>query len=149
MRAVRVSGWPGFLLWALVGVLYGLTYLGVLSIGLFVLPIAIIVTLVAARRVGIWPEILGVVLGPAAALIRLASLNWGIPQCAPAEQPHMETSVAGTGSLASGTYSQTVRFEGCDTLDAGLLMWSAVALATASLAIFIVARYRGLRIPGP
>ena len=139
---MRISGWAGFALWALVGCLYGLVYLGILSIGMFILPIAIVATIAAARRCKVWPEILGMMLGPAAAMMRLGALNSGFRACAPGEQPYAQASASGSGSATTGTYAQIQHLEGCVTWNAQLLMWSGVALAVAVLGIYLAIQYR-------
>ena len=44
----RDFGW--FLLWTVVGAAYGLAVAGALTIGIFVLPVAVITTIVLARQ---------------------------------------------------------------------------------------------------
>src|SRR3712207_3603718 len=81
MERTRYRGWKGFLLWAVVGMLYGFAGLAMLSIGIFVLPIAVIATIAAARAVRVWPEVLGIMQGPAAACLFLAARNYGAARC--------------------------------------------------------------------
>ena len=139
---MKLSGWAGLALWALVGCLYALVYLGILSIGIFVLPVAIVATIAVARRCAVWPEILGMAIGPALAMMRLGSMNSRFRSCAPGEQSHARAGASGSGSAVTGIYSETAHLEGCVTGNAQLLMWSGVALAVAALAIYLIVRYR-------
>jgi hypothetical protein len=141
-ETVRILGWSGFLLWALVGALYGLTYLAMMSIGIVILPLAVIATVAAARRLRVWPELLGIALAPAVVMMRLASLNWGIPRCGPGEQPHMEVSGSGSGSVTTGAYTETMRIDGCVDINVPFLLYGAIALLIAALVAYIAARYR-------
>ena len=138
---MRIAGPAGFALWALVGGLYGLVYLSLLGIGIFVLPVAIVATVAAARRCNVWPEILGVTLGPALALMRLGALNSGFRHCAPGEQPHVQASASGSGSAATGIHTEIRHLEGCVTVDAQLLTWSGIALAVAALVVYFAVQY--------
>jgi hypothetical protein len=140
--AVQVSGWVGFLRWAFVGALYGVTYLGMMSIGILILPIAIIATIVTARRVRVWPEILGIVFAPAVVMVRLALGSWGIRSCEAGEQSHMTVSASGSGSAASGTYVETMHFDGCTSMNVELLFYGGIAVVVAALAVYLAARYR-------
>lgn len=49
--AGRRTGWIGFSAWALVGALFGLSVLGAASIGLFVMPVALVALAGVAKRV--------------------------------------------------------------------------------------------------
>ena len=142
---MQIPGWKALGLWALLGAFYGFVYLAMMSIGIFILPIAIVATIIAARKLRLWPEILGMVIAPAAVMLRLASMNWGFPRCAPGESSHMSLSSSGSGSVTDGTYSEVTRFEGCVGLNAPLLLWISIALIAAALTIYIAARYRELR----
>lgn len=139
---MQISGWASFARWALVGGLYALVYLGILSIGILVLPIAIIATIAAARRCSVWPEILGVAIGPALVMMRLGSMNSALRRCDPGEAPYVHSSASGSGSVATGTYTEIRHVEGCVAIDAQLLMWSGVALAVAALGVYFAVQYR-------
>lgn len=138
---MRTSGWPGFLLWALVGGLYALAYLAMMSIGIFILVVAIIATIIAARTLRAWPELLGLAVGPPAAMMWMAARVWNLPRCGPGEGELVSASASGSLSVQSGTYSQTVHL-GCTQWDVSFLMWGAVALGTATVVAYVAARYR-------
>ena len=137
---MRVSGLKGFALWSLVGALYGLAVLSLMSIGIFILLAAIVVTVIAVRRLEAWPAILGFALGPAAAMVWLGSLNLGLRRCGPGEQAYMLASGSGSGSALTGSYTAATRVEGCIGTNLQVLLWSGVALAAACLALYTVAR---------
>lgn len=139
---MRVTGWPGFLLWALVGVLYAFACLAMMSIGVFILVIAIITTIVATRTLRVWPEIIGLALGAPAFLSWVAFRALGLPLCGPGERPGVSIA-AGSGSVRLGTFSETVQL-GCTELNAQSLMWTAAAVATAAVVAYIAARHRWL-----
>ena len=141
---MRMTGWPGFLLWALVGGLYALACLAMMSIGLFILVVAIVTTIVAARTLRVWPEIIGLALGAPAFMMWIAFRAWDLPRCGPGEQPGVSIA-AGSGSVRLGTFTETVRF-GCTELNTQVLKWTASALATAAVVAYIAARYRKLTI---
>jgi hypothetical protein len=132
---MRMTGWPGFLLWALVGVLYAFACLAMMSIGVFILVIAIITTIVATRTLRVWPEIIGLALGAPALLSWVAFRALGLPLCGPV--------AVGSGSVQLGTFSETVQL-GCTELNAQSLMWTAAAVATAAVVAYIAARHRWL-----
>jgi hypothetical protein len=144
---MRVSGWPGFLLWGLVGGIYGIAYLGMMSIGIYILIVAIVTTIVATRQLRVWPEILGLAAGPAVVMMRVAQLSWHVPRCGPGEQPHFATSASGVGNAATGAYSETVHFSGCTDLAAGPLLWSAITLSAAALIAYVLLRYYRPPVP--
>ena len=128
----------------LVGGLYALAFLGMMSIGIYILVIAIVTTILVARRSRVWPEIIGLATSPAAAMLWIAFRAWALPQCGPGERDNLTMSASGSGSLQSGTYSETVHFAGCTSLDAGVLMWSGILLVSATLVAYIVVRFRKL-----
>lgn len=138
---MRVPNWTGFVLWALVSVLCGFTFLAMMSIGILILPIAITALVIAFRRLRLWPEILGFVLGPAAAMMFLAMRNWGLRRCNAGELPHVQASSSGTVSIVTGESSQTIRFAGCIDMDVHLLMWGGAALGIAALVAFTTLKY--------
>jgi len=138
---MRTSGWSAFLLWALVGGLYALAYLGMMSIGIFILIIAIGATLVAARALRGWPECLGLALGPPAAMMWMAARIWSLPRCAPGEGDLVSAGASGSLFVQSGTYTETVRL-GCTEWDASALMWSGMALVAVTIVAYHFARVR-------
>lgn len=70
----RVEGWTGYLLWGLSGFLLALSAIAILSIGIFILPVAIVTTVLVSRRVRARPESLGLVVG--VALVAVYLLAW-------------------------------------------------------------------------
>lgn len=144
-----MSGLKAFVLWSVVGALYGLAVLSLMSIGIFILAVAIVITVIAVRRLEVWPAILGVALGPAAALVRLGSSNLGLRRCGPGEQAHMLASGSGSGSALTGSFTAVTRVEGCIETNLQVLMWSGVALAVATFALYFAARYGRPTAGGP
>jgi hypothetical protein len=59
----HLAGCGRFWLWAVAGALVAFSLIGAASIGLFVLPAAVLVTVVAARRKRTWSETLGALVG--------------------------------------------------------------------------------------
>jgi len=68
----RWKGWPGFALWAVAGGLLFLSLLTGLSIGLFILPLAVVAIVVAALRARGWREAVGGVAGIGAVCLVIA-----------------------------------------------------------------------------
>ena len=68
-------------LWALTGLAGAVTVLGLLSIGLLVAPLAlgllVVATVLTARHPALWPCVVGVATGPAAALVWLGVVLGG------------------------------------------------------------------------
>ena len=147
---MKVSGWPGFMLWALVGVLYGIAYLGMMTIGIFILIVAVVTTIVAFRNLRAWPEVLGITAGPAVMMMRLASLNWNLRTCASGEQAHVVASASASYSMQSGSIVQlgqaSRQILGCTSLDAHMLMYSGVGIAVCTLLAYSFLRYRPSRM---
>jgi hypothetical protein len=139
---MRVSGWSGFLLWGLVGGLYALACLAMMSIGIYILVIAIVTTIVATRTLRVWPEILGLGVGAPAAIMWIAVRAWDLPRCGPGERDGVAAvSASGSWSVQTGAYSETGRV-GCTELEVRFLIWTAIALAAATLVAYIRARRR-------
>ena len=69
-------GWRWFFAWALPGGAFFLALLTVLSIGIFVAPVAIVLLAVVVRRAALWPEALGALAGVGAVCVAVAVLNW-------------------------------------------------------------------------
>ncbi len=69
------GAWPGFAAWAGVGALYTVSLLGALSIGLFVLPIAVVATLLLVRWHSAGASVAGVIAGLGLPLLLVAYLN--------------------------------------------------------------------------
>jgi hypothetical protein len=80
----RNAGWPSLVYWSFGFSLLAFAILGMMSIGIFVLPFAAIVLLLVARRHRGWPEApLGAALGVAAALLFVAFGNLDYSPCLP------------------------------------------------------------------
>jgi hypothetical protein len=73
----RDLGW--FLLWTVVGAAYGLAVAGALTIGIFVLPFAVIATIALARQRRSHRGLAGLLGGPGVILAYIAYLNRGGP----------------------------------------------------------------------
>jgi hypothetical protein len=76
---VGLTGWIWFAGWAVVGAAYAFGLLGALSIGMFVLPCALLATWYLARRRQSMAGVAGVLAGVGAPLLVLAFLNRGGP----------------------------------------------------------------------
>jgi hypothetical protein len=68
----RWSGWSAFAAWSLAGTLFVLSVLGAASIGLFILPLALIALFLAVRFCSRWPEALGLLAGAGAVALLVA-----------------------------------------------------------------------------
>jgi len=72
-------GW--FLAWTVAGALVALTVLGILSIGIFVLPFAVAAIIFLRRRSPGWPTTLGIPAGVGVMAIVLGFLNLDYQPC--------------------------------------------------------------------
>lgn len=64
-----------FLVWILIGAAFGLGLLSVLTVGLIVLPVAVLVSILLVVRWGASPELAGLLSGVGAAPLYVAWLN--------------------------------------------------------------------------
>lgn len=80
-RAAPRSEWGGFALWAGAGVLVSMSLAGAASIGLFLLPFAVVTVALLLRRGGPWPEVVGGAAGLGVVLLVLAALNLDYSPC--------------------------------------------------------------------
>jgi hypothetical protein len=119
------AGWAGFLAWAASGTLACLVIAAAFSFGIFLLPIAVAVAILVARRVRVWPEALGALEGAAAVALLVGFLNLGSTAC----------PSSGAVTLAPGQ-----RDAGCGGLEPGPFLIAGGVLAIAGLA-----GYRALR----
>ena len=140
---MRLNGWPGFVLWALLGIVYALGGLAMMSIGIYIIVLATILTIVASRTLQVWPEIIGLAIGPAAAMLWIARRAWDLPRCGPGEQPGVSVSASSSLITEPGNYSEVVQF-GCTALDVRSLLWTGIAIGGATLIAYIAARSRRL-----
>jgi hypothetical protein len=74
-------GWGWFAFWGLAGATVSFSFLTGFSIGLFVLPAALALLVVAARRSPHLPEAIGFAAGVGAVLLAVAFLNRGSTAC--------------------------------------------------------------------
>jgi hypothetical protein len=139
---MRSSGWPGFLLWALVGVLWGFTALAMMSIGIFLVPVAVGATVLVARRASIWPDILGLASAPAFAMGFLAWRFWSSAKCDAGDGAAAMSAASGTYSLQSGSLraSETIHFTACTNLDVNMLALGAGACVITAIVACLLAR---------
>src|SRR5438046_226458 len=106
-HVVGRAGWAGFLAWAVAGVVAGLAIAAAPSFGLFLLPVAIGLVVLLAKRVRAWPEALGALEGAAAVVLVIGFLNLGSTPC---EGSSGEVTLApgqhdvGCGGLAPGPF---------------------------------------------
>jgi hypothetical protein len=129
-------------MWALVGVFWGFTALAMMSIGIFLLPVAIVATVLVARRVAIWPDILGLASAPAFAMGFLAWRFWSNAKCGAGDSVIAMSASSGTYSLRSGSLrvSETMLSTACTNLDVNILALGACACITIALVAYFLAR---------
>lgn len=138
-----------FMLWALVGVLYAFACLAMMSIGMFILVVAIASTIAAACTLRVWPEIIGLAIGPAAAFLWMAFRTWSMPLCGPGERIGTVVAAAsGSWSLRAGAFKESVHIRGCTELNSQVLLVTGVVLIIAAVAAYVaVLRRRAGSIP--
>lgn len=129
MRTARIHGWGGFAAWALVGALFSLSVLGAASIGLFVMPLALLALLVAGRTVQRWPDMAGVLAGVAGLTLFVAIANRSSTPC----------PGSGSSSIRVGGNAGGASFA-CGGLDPLPWLSVGVALAAAAFAVYGLAR---------
>lgn len=127
----RAEGWAGFAAWGLVGALFSLSVLGAASIGLFVLPVAVLALMVVVWLVRVWPEIAGMLEGAAALSLFVALSNLGSTPC-----PSSGSGVHVGGGAGGTSFS-------CGGLDPMPWLLVGLALAGAGLGIYVLSRARG------
>ena len=72
--------WAVFIVWSVVGGAYSLALIGILSIGIFVLPVAIVATVLAARLLSTQRGLVGLLAGLGVPPLYVAFLNRGGPE---------------------------------------------------------------------
>ncbi len=92
------EGWWRFAAWVFAGALTMFAWLTGFSIGLFLLPFAVLVIWLVARKSRIWPEILGMVGGAGVICLVIAAVNHEGPGCRTTEEAGAITVTCG-GSL--------------------------------------------------
>lgn len=83
--------WSWFAAWAIVGAGWGLGLLGIATIGVFVLPVALVATVVLATRPGAATGLPGVVSGLGLPVLYVAYLNRGGPGTVCTSTPTSQT----------------------------------------------------------
>ena len=77
----RRAGWTAFAAWALAGALLVFSVLSGFSIGLFILPLALIAIAAVAWRAAAWPESVGAVAGAGTVCLLIAFLSRDYDPC--------------------------------------------------------------------
>ena len=126
---MRKTGWIAFSLWAVPGIVAGLQ---VSAIGVLLLPVGLVVIVLLAKVIRIWPEVLGICEGIAAVCFLVVALNADYWTCPP------------SGEVITRT-KDSVTVESCGTLNPW--PWLAIGL---TLAVGAAVAYRAARRPlGP
>ena len=125
-QVCAVAGWGGFAAWALVGALLSLSVLGAASIGLFVLPVALLAAVTVGWTMRIWPEIAGALEGIAALSLFVGLGNLGSRPC-PSSGSHTSSDTSGSSFTCGG-------------FDPRPWLVIGVVLAGAGLAVYLFAR---------
>jgi hypothetical protein len=80
------TGWWRFAAWVFAGGLTAFAWITGFSIGLFLLPLAVLAIWFVARKSRIWPEILGLVGGLGVVGLVIAAINHEGPGCRTTEE---------------------------------------------------------------
>ena len=118
-------GWTSFSLWALAGGLLSFAILAITSIGLYLLPIAVVTVVIIAQRGALWPDIMGFLEGVAATILWGTVISWGVPPCR-------------EGPL--GTYVTVIR--GCANIDSHRWLAAGLTLGLGGFVAYVWARAR-------
>ncbi|MGH9227041.1 MAG: hypothetical protein ACRD2W_25425 [Acidimicrobiales bacterium] len=96
----ELAGWAGFAAWAGAGALCGFAGVSLASVGLLILPLAVVALIAAGRRARPWPEVAGFLpgLGTGAGLF-VGLVNLGSSPC-----PSSGSASVGPGA-ATSSYS--------------------------------------------
>ena len=132
-RTLPAEGWGAFAAWALVGALLGFSVLGAASIGLFVLPMALLALGVTAGTARVWPEIAGMLEGVASLSLFVGLVNLYSTPCPSSGSGHVHTG----GGPGTGTTSFS-----CGGLDPSPWLLVGLALAGAGFAVYGLGRPR-------
>jgi hypothetical protein len=124
------AGWGWFAGWVGVGALVAFALVSAASIGLFVLPFALLALWVVLRRSPPRSTTFGLVSGAGLVCLLIWALNVGSSPC-----PESGTSTAPPGGVD----------EACGGLDALPFLVAGIALTLAGPALFAAARRRGHR----
>jgi hypothetical protein len=124
---VARNGWLGFGLWAAAGAAASVVIAGAATIGLFVLPVALLLAALLATRLRVWPESLGVLAGIAGAVLAIGVANLGSNPC----------SDSGTVVLQVGEHQA-----GCGGMAAAPFLVAGFVLAISAAGAYWLARRR-------
>jgi len=122
------EGWLGFAAWAAGGTLLTLVLVAAASFGLFLLPVAVALLVLVARRVRLWPESLGVLDGLALTALLIGLLNLDYTPC-----PDGETLMLAPAQ----------REASCGGLAPAPFLGAGVVLGVLPIALFVLSRRRG------
>lgn len=132
-RTLPAEGWAAFAAWAFVGALLSFSVLAAASIGLFVLPAALLALAVTSWTVRVWPEIVGTLEGVAAPILVVGLANLGSTPCPSSGSGHVHPG----GGPGTGTTSFS-----CGGLDPSPWLLAGVGMAAAGFAAYALARER-------
>ncbi len=127
MATVAVTNhrsWGWFGAWLLVGVAYGVALVGILTIGIFVLPVAIIGTVILARLPSSLRGVSGLVAGLGLPPLYVAYLNrgYGGPAC----------------STSGSAAAHTLALQCTQPLDPWPWLAAGLVLVVAGVVVFVV-----------
>ena len=83
----KQGGWKWFGAWAVVGALGAFGVLSAMTVGLLILPVAVVGAWVIASRVRVWPESLGLALGAGVLCLTIAYGAHRLPDCSEPRPP--------------------------------------------------------------
>lgn len=129
-RTLPAGDWAAFAAWAFVGALLSFSVLAAASIGLFVLPAALLALAVTSRTVRVWPEIVGTLEGVAAPIFVVGLANLGSTPCPSRGSGHVHPPGTGTTSFS------------CGGLDPSPWLLAGLGMAAAGFAAYALARER-------
>jgi hypothetical protein len=124
------TGWWRFAAWVFAGGLTAFAWLTGFSIGLFLLPFAVLTIWLVARKGRIWPEILGMVSGLGVIGLVIAAINREGDSCRTTEE--------------NGGITIT-----CGGIDPRPWLVGGLVLIAAGVLLFAFARRRGAATPEP
>lgn len=84
---VKQGGWKWFGAWAIVGALGAFGVLSAMTVGLLILPVAVVGAWVIASRARAWPELLGLILGAGVLCFAVGYGAQRLPDCSEPRPP--------------------------------------------------------------
>lgn len=126
-RTLPAEGRGAFAAWALVGSLLGFSVLSAASIGLFVLPVALLALTVTVRTARVWPEIAGMLEGLASVSLFVGLVNLDSTPCPSSGSGHVHIG----GGPGTGTTSFS-----CGGLDPAPWLLMGLVLVGAGFAVY-------------